>query len=257
MATDATAIKAVYADFGMTLAKPIFPPEEGMLNSLIDGAERANVLEECGGKTRLELVYQQVMEKFGGGMKAVKKIGEEEMFYLCDAAYGILEPTGCERATICFMGEEVKALHPVEGVECFRDFLNNKIRTGIITDGKHYQMILQWLDKYNLQDHFLDIYTRVGKLDYTRAFTKEFDATKEDGRLLSELGADLQELGVAPGETVVVDDSPRNCAKAHEKGFKSVVYTGVIKQEMPTGCIENVDAVIRNFKELPLVISRF
>ena len=138
-----------------------------MITSLVDGANRAGVLEECGGETRLKQVYNEVLEKFGN----VKNVAEGKLDYLLAGVYGLLNKTDYERAVICFKEEELRSLHPVEGIEVFPELLDKGIRTGIITDARYYQMLNQWLSMYNKQDNFLDIYTSAGKLDFNRKCT--------------------------------------------------------------------------------------
>jgi ribonucleotide monophosphatase NagD (HAD superfamily) len=57
----------------------------------------------------------------------------------------------------------------------------------------------------------------------------------------------LQQLGVAPGRAVFIDDSPRNCASAHELG----IFTVLVGRE---GHVAGADLVIPNIHELPRVL---
>ncbi|KAI8470276.1 MAG: HAD-like domain-containing protein [Monoraphidium minutum] len=57
----------------------------------------------------------------------------------------------------------------------------------------------------------------------------------------------LQQLGVAPGRAVFIDDSPRNCAAAHEEGIFSVL----VGRE---GHVAGADLVIPSIHDLPRVL---
>ena len=246
-------IKAVYADFGHTLMKPVFPPGETMITSLVDGANRAGVLEECGGETRLKQVYNEVLEKFGN----VKNVAEGKLDYLLAGVYGLLNKTDYERAVICFKEEELRSLHPVEGIEVLTELLDKGIRTGIITDARYYQMLNQWLSMYNKQDNFLDIYTSAGKLDFNRNLAKKFEADKNHGKMFDILKEDMLDIGIKPAEVMIVDDRPENCSNANDRRFVTVLYTGVRESKFDYDTGKKIDFITNNMRDLPVFVKSF
>ena len=76
--------------------------------------------------------------------------------------------------------------------------------------------------------------------------------TKKDGTLYDVLAQDLKGRGIEPHEAVMVGDKPQtDIDPAHERGFKTIKYTGFVDLGE-----SKADVVIHSFSQLKTILKK-
>ena len=92
--------------------------------------------------------------------------------------------------------------------------------------------------KINLEDDSIDL--------------KYKGHTKKDGTLYDVLAEELAQRGIEPHEAVMIGDKPQtDIDPAHERGFKTIKYTGFIDLGE-----SKADHVIHSFGELKTLLQK-
>jgi len=165
--------------------------------------------------------------------EATKLFGAKEQEYL-DMGDGLvdalsyLQSQGIELQVVA---EMKKTLGPV-GTDIVSSYLK---RRGLV---KYFKEILCPQGKINLENLSVD--------------PKYKGHTKEAGTLYDVLAQELKERGIAPHEGVMVGDKPEtDINPAHERGFKTIQYTGFIDLGK-----SKADVVINSFEELKTILKK-
>jgi len=233
-------------DFGQCIMEP-----GGLRNPLVFG----DIYKELG---KPELIndkikkYRMLKEKYGtfsaikeghrdeivsfvldNDPEAIKLFGAKEQEYL-DMGDGLvdalsyLQSQGIELQVVA---EMKKTLGPV-GTDIVSSYLK---RRGLV---KYFKEILCPQGKINLENLSVD--------------PKYKGHTKEAGTLYDVLAQELKERGIAPHEGVMVGDKPEtDINPAHERGFKTIQYTGFIDLGK-----SKADVVINSFEELKTILKK-
>jgi len=233
-------------DFGQCIMEP-----GGLRNPLVFG----DIYKELG---KPELIndkikkYRMLKEKYGtfsaikeghrdeivsfvldNDPEATKLFGAKEQEYL-DMGDGLvdalsyLQSQGIELQVVA---EMKKTLGPV-GTDIVSSYLK---RRGLV---KYFKEILCPQGKINLENLSVD--------------PKYKGHTKEAGTLYDVLAQELKERGIAPHEGVMVGDKPEtDINPAHERGFKTIQYTGFIDLGK-----SKADVVINSFEELKTILKK-
>jgi FMN phosphatase YigB (HAD superfamily) len=102
--------------------------------------------------------------------------------------------------------------------------------------------------------YFKGLVTPQGKIDLVNDTVdpKYKGHTKEDGSIYDVLAQDLRERGIEPHEAVMVGDKPQtDIDPAHERGFKTIKYTGFVDLGE-----SKADLVIQSFSELKTILKK-
>jgi len=103
---------------------------------------------------------------------------------------------------------------------------------------KYFKVLVTPKGKVNLEDNSIDL--------------RYEGHTKKDGTLYDVLARELRERGIEPNEVVMVGDKPEtDIDPAHERGFKTIKYTGFIDLGE-----SKADLVIHSFKELKTILKK-
>jgi FMN phosphatase YigB (HAD superfamily) len=102
--------------------------------------------------------------------------------------------------------------------------------------------------------YFRELVTPQGKIDLVNDTVdpKYTGHTKEDGSLYDVLAQDLRDRGIGPHEAVMVGDKPQtDIDPAHERGFKTIKYTGFVDLGE-----SKADVVIQSFSQLKMILKK-
>lgn len=167
-----------------------------------------------------------------------------------------------DKAAIELLGIlEQELLGTVDDLEEVLVHLKNEgIETAVVTEMKNSlnplgrDRISRFLMKRHLDKYFNDLITPVGKVTLA---TNEIDlrykgTTKAQGDIYDVLAMDLRERGISAQEAVMVGDRPTtDINPAHERGFKTIQYTGFSDKGK-----SKADYVISSFNELITILQK-
>jgi FMN phosphatase YigB (HAD superfamily) len=115
-------------------------------------------------------------------------------------------------------------------------------------------IVSKFLKRRGLVKYFGELVTPQGKIDLKNDSVdpryKGF--TKKEGTLYDVLAQELKERGIEPHEAVMVGDKPEtDIDPAHDRGFKTIQYTGFIDLGP-----SKADIVINSFSELKTILKK-
>ena len=129
------------------------------------------------------------------------------------------------------VSEMKKTLGPV-GTDIVSSFLKNR---GLV---RYFKELVTPQGKINLEDDSIDLKYR--------------GHTKKEGTLYDVLAEELAQRGIEPHEAVMIGDKPQtDIDPAHERGFKTIKYTGFIDLGE-----SKADHVIHSFGELKTFLKK-
>ncbi|MEE9611767.1 MAG: HAD hydrolase-like protein, partial [Desulfatiglandales bacterium] len=103
---------------------------------------------------------------------------------------------------------------------------------------KYFRILVTPKGKVNLEDNSIDL--------------RYEGHTKKEGTLYDVLAQELKERGIQPHEAVMVGDKPEtDIDPAHERGFKTIKYTGFIDLGE-----SKADNTIHSFEELKTILKK-
>ena len=115
-------------------------------------------------------------------------------------------------------------------------------------------IVSRFLKRRGLVTYFGELVTPQGKIDLVHETVDDryVGYTKEAGTLYDVLAADLAERGIRPDEAVMVGDKPStDIDPAHERGFKTIQYTGFVDLGA-----SKADLRIDSFAELKTILRK-
>jgi FMN phosphatase YigB (HAD superfamily) len=156
---------------------------------------------------------------------------EQELLDIGDGLEKTLDYLLAQGIELQVVSEMKKTLGPV-GTDIVSKFLKGK---GLV---KYFKELVTPHGKINLENDTIDV--------------KYEGSSKEDGTLYDVLAQELRERGIAPHEAVMVGDKPQtDIDPAHERGFKTVKYTGFADLGA-----SKADVVIQSFGELKTILRK-
>lgn len=115
-------------------------------------------------------------------------------------------------------------------------------------------IVSRFLKERGLVKYFKELVTPHGKIDLVEGSIdlKYKGRTKKDGTLYDVLAQELKEQGIEPHEAVMVGDKPEtDIDPAHDRGFKTIKYTGFVDLGK-----SKADIVIESFEALKNVLKK-
>jgi FMN phosphatase YigB (HAD superfamily) len=211
----------VFGDLYKELGKPELIPEK---------IRRYRILKEkYGSYGRIKEGHRDEIHTFvlDQDPRALELFLEKEQEYLAmaEGVVDALEYLQAQGIELNLVSEMKKTLGPV-GTDFISAFLR---RTGLV---KFIKQMITPQGKVNLEDNSLD--------------TRYKGSSKRDGTLYDILIRELGEQGIKPHEAVMVGDKPEtDIDPAHDRGFKTIQYTGYIDLGK-----SKADVVVSSFHEL-------
>ncbi len=217
----------LYGDLYKALGKPELIP---------DKIRKYRILKEkYGSYGRIKEGHRDEIYRFvlDDDPKAIELFGqkEQELLDMGDGLENALEYLQSQGIELQVVSEMKKTLGPVG------------------TD-----IVSKFLKKRGLVKYFKELVTPQGKIDLINDTIdpKYKGYTKKDGTLYDVLARELRERGIEPHEAVMVGDKPEtDIDPAHDRGFKTIKYTGFIDLGE-----SKADRVIQSFEELKTVLKR-
>ncbi len=146
---------------------------------------------------------------------------------------------------------EIILLKPADGVEEILKYLISKrYSLNVVSDMSAIDVIVNFLNTYNLRHYFRCIYSPGGVIRETGEIDRSFSGvSKEDGSIYEKLRSELEKKGIDVGEAVMIGDNPvKDIEMAKKYGFTTVHYSPG-KEPSP-----EADYAIRHFSELREVL---
>jgi len=232
-------------DFGQCIMEP-----GGLRNPLVFG----DICKELG---KPELIpdkmrkYRILKEKYGTYGRIKEGHRDEIYSYVLDN-----DPEAME----LFSEQEQKRLAIAEGLVDALEYLKTQgIELQVISEMKKTlgpvgtDLVSKFLKGKGLVKYFKILITPQGKIDlqHDTLDPRYKGRTKKDGSLYDVLVQELKEQGIAPQEAVMVGDKPEtDIDPAHDRGFKTIQYTGYYDFGN-----SKAEIVISSFEELKNIVK--
>jgi FMN phosphatase YigB (HAD superfamily) len=166
---------------------------------------------------------QEAIDRFGQLEQDLLDMGEG-----LEDALVYLQDQGIELQVVSEMKKTMGAV----GTDIVSRFLR---RRGLV---KYFKELVTPQGKISLEDDSIDL--------------KYKGFTKKEGTLYDVLAQELKERGIEPHEAVMVGDKPEtDIDPAHDRGFKTIQYTGFIDLGE-----SKADMVIHSFDELKEILKK-
>jgi FMN phosphatase YigB (HAD superfamily) len=232
-------------DYGQCIMEP-----GGLRNPLLFG----DVYKKLG---KPELIpdkikkYRILKEKYGSYGRIKEGHRDEIYSFVLDDDPAAIELFGEKEQELLDMGEGlVDALDylQAQGIELQVVSEMKKTLGPVGTD-----IVSRFLKRRGLVKYFKELITPQGKinLEHDSIDPKYKGHTKKDGSLYDVLAQELKERGIEPHEAVMVGDKPEtDINPAHDRGFKTIKYTGFIDLGD-----SKADRVIHSFSELKTILK--
>lgn len=233
-------------DFGQCIQNP-----GGLRNPLVFG-------DICKALGKPELIadkvrkYRILKEKYGTYGRIKEGHRDEIYSYVLDDDPGAVK---------LFLEKEQEYLDLAEGIEDALEYLRAEgIEMQVVSEMKKTlgpvgtDFISTFLKRRGLAKYMKQLITPQGKVDLENgSFDPRYKGcSKKDGSLYDVLAQELRERGIETHEAVMVGDKPEtDIDPAHERGFKTIQYTGYIDLGK-----SKADLIIGSFKELKTILSR-
>ena len=160
-----------------------------------------------------------------------------------------------------FSQKEQDLLDMGEGLEDVLDYLQSQgIELQVVAEMKKTMgavgtdIVSRFLKERGLVKYFKELVTPQGKIDlvHDNIDPKYKGCTKKEGTLYDILAQELKERGIEPHEAVMVGDKPEtDIDPAHERGFRTIKYTGFIDLGP-----SKADLEIHSFEELKGILKK-
>lgn len=156
---------------------------------------------------------------------------EQELLDMAEGLEDALEYLHTLGIELMVVSEMKKTLGPV-GTDIVSSFLKNR---GLV---RYFKELVTPQGRINLEDDSIDLIYK--------------GHTKKDGTLYDVLADELAQRGIEPHEAVMIGDKPQtDIDPAHERGFKTIKYTGFIDLGE-----SKADHVIQSFGELKTLLKK-
>lgn len=233
-------------DYGQCIMEP-----GGLRNPLVYG----NLYKKLG---KPELIpdkirkYRMLKEKYGT-FSLIKEGHRDEIYSF------VLDD---DQEAIDFFGQlEQDLLDMGDGLEGALDYLQAQgIELQVVSEMKKTMgavgtdIVSRFLKRRGLVKYFKELVTPQGKitLEDNSIDLKYKGFTKKEGTLYDVLAQELKERGIESHEAVMVGDKPEtDIDPAHDRGFKTIQYTGFIDLGE-----SKADMVIHSFDELKEILKK-
>lgn len=195
--------------------------------------------------------YRVLKEKYGS-YGSIKEGHRDEIYsYVLDD-----DPEAVE----LFSAKEQELLDMGEGMEDALEYLHNQgIELQVVSEMKKTlgpvgtDIVSRFLKRRGLVKYFKELVTPQGKINLIddSVDPKYKGHTKKAGTLYDVLAEELLERGISVDEAVMIGDKPAtDINPAHERGFKTIKYTGFIDLGP-----SKADVEINHFNELTQIIK--
>lgn len=194
--------------------------------------DRSGVIDE---KVKL---YRELIEKYGDFRRLHEK-GRREV------EEKVLESNSCLIKK--YYEVEQKLLKPADGIyDALKHLKSKGYRIDVVSDMGALNVIVNFLNNYNLRHFFSNIYSPSGVIRENGEIDSSFKGvSKEDGSLYLKLKEDLEKSGIDVKNTYMIGDHPvKDIEMAKKYGFKTIHYA--VKGEES----EHADHVIKTFHEI-------
>lgn len=233
-------------DYGQCIMEP-----GGLRNPRVFG----DLYKELG---RPELIpekifkYRTLKEKYGSYGRIKEGHRDEIHSFVLDDDPAAIELFSRKEQELLDMGvglEDALAWLQSQGIELQVVSEMKKTLGPVGTD-----IVSRFLKRRGLVTYFKELVTPQGKInlvdDSVDSRYKGF--TKKDGTLYDVLAQELAERGISPDEAVMVGDKPEtDINPAHDRGFKTIQYTGFIDLGE-----SKADLRISSFAELKNILKK-
>ncbi len=233
-------------DYGQCIMEP-----GGLRNPLLYG----NLYKKLG---KPELIpdkirkYRMLKEKYGT-FSLIKEGHRDEIYsFVLDDDQEAIDLFGQLEQDLLDMGD---------GLEGALDYLQAQgIELQVVSEMKKTMgavgtdIVSRFLKRRGLLKYFKELVTPQGKitLEDNSIDLKYKGFTKKEGTLYDVLAQELKERGIEPHEAVMVGDKPEtDIDPAHDRGFKTIQYTGFIDLGE-----SKADMVIHSFDELKEILKK-
>ena len=233
-------------DYGQCIMEP-----GGLRNPLVYG----NLYKKLG---KPELIpdkirkYRMLKEKYGT-FSLIKEGHRDEIYsFVLDDDQEAIDLFGQLEQDLLDMGD---------GLEGALDYLQAQgIELQVVSEMKKTMgavgtdIVSRFLKRRGLVKYFKELVTPQGKitLEDNSIDLKYKGFTKKEGTLYDVLAQELKERGIEPHEAVMVGDKPEtDIDPAHDRGFKTIQYTGFIDLGE-----SKADMVIHSFDELKEILKK-
>ena len=233
-------------DYGQCIMEP-----GGLRNPLLYG----NLYKKLG---KPELIpdkirkYRMLKEKYGT-FSLIKEGHRDEIYgFVLDDDQEAIDLFGQLEQDLLDMGD---------GLEGALDYLQAQgIELQVVSEMKKTMgavgtdIVSRFLKRRGLVKYFKELVTPQGKitLEDNSIDLKYKGFTKKEGTLYDVLIQELKERGIEPHEAVMVGDKPEtDIDPAHDRGFKTIQYTGFIDLGE-----SKADMVIHSFDELKEILKK-
>ena len=233
-------------DYGQCIMEP-----GGLRNPLLYG----NLYKALG---KPELIpdkirkYRMLKEKYGS-FSLIKEGHRDEIYsYVLDDDPDAIDRFGQLEQDLLDMGEgleDVLVYLQDQGIELQVVSEMKKTMGAVGTD-----IVSRFLKRRGLLKYFKELVTPQGKimLEDNSVDLKYKGFTKKEGTLYDVLAQELKERGIEPHEAVMVGDKPEtDIDPAHDRGFKTIQYTGFIDLGD-----SKADIVIHSFDKLKEILKK-
>lgn len=223
MAIEVMDVKWAGFDFGQCIMEP-----GGLRNRLVFGDiyKMLGRPELAAERIHRYRVLKEKYETYG----AIKEGHRDEIHsYVFD---------GDQRAIELFSAMEQRHLDVGEGLADALGYLQEAgIELQVVSEMKKTlgpvgtDIVSRFLKERGLVTYFRQLLTPQGKIDLVDGSVDEryLGRTKESGALYDVLAEELAERGIRPEEAVMVGDKPAtDIDPAHDRGFKTIQYTGFV-----------------------------
>ncbi len=198
--------------------------------------ERHGIINE---KVKL---YRELIEKYGDFRKLHER-GRHEV------EEKVLEKNPC--LVKKYYEVEQKLLKPADGIyEALKHLKSKGYRIDVVSDMGAVNVIVNFLNNYNLRHFFSNIYSPRGVLRENGEIDDSFTGvSKEDGSLYVRLREDLVSGGIDMDHAYMIGDHPvKDIEMSKRHGFKTIHYA--VRGEAST----HADHVIRSFYEIKEIL---
>jgi FMN phosphatase YigB (HAD superfamily) len=233
-------------DYGQCIMEP-----GGLRNPLLYG----NLYKKLG---KPELIpdkirkYRMLKEKYGT-FSLIKEGHRDEIYsFVLDDDQEAIDLFGQLEQDLLDMGD---------GLEGALDYLQAQgIELQVVSEMKKTMgavgtdIVSSFLKRRGLLKYFKELVTPQGKitLEDNSIDLRYKGFTKKEGTLYDVLAQELKERGIEPHEAVMVGDKPEtDIDPAHDRGFKTIQYTGFIDLGE-----SKADMVIHSFDELKEILKK-
>jgi len=217
----------LYGDLYKQLGKPELIP---------DKIRKYRILKEkYGSYGRIKEGHRDEIYSFvlDDDPRAIELFGqlEQDLLDMGDGLEDALDYLQAQGIELQVVSEMKKTLGAV-GTDIVSRFLK---RRGMV---KYFKELVTPQGKINLEDNTID--------------PRYKGYTKKDGTLYDMLAQELKERGIEPHDAVMVGDKPEtDIDPAHDRGFKTIQYTGFIDLGE-----SKADIVINSFSELKTILKK-